>query len=308
MKRGVFITGGLGYLGRNLAAFLLEKKHKVYLCDVVRTKEAARLVSMGGEFMCQDSCRLSTAALGKLKRCSTVIHLACATTPATSEADPVSDIRLNLAGTAALLRDCGNAGIKKFVFASSGGTVYGAPEKLPVTEASLTEPTNMHGAMKLSSEVYIKAFSAEYGFDLAIMRVANLYGPLQKYKTLFGAAAVFTQAVLQGKPIRVWGSGGTTRDYIYIDDTVAAFEAAVRCEAVKGVFNVSTGKGTSLNALIRLIENVTGRKAKIEYTRSRKLDVPASVLSSLKLRRVSGWQPVTSLREGIRNIAGSLEE
>lgn len=306
MKQGVFITGALGYLGRNLAAFLLEKKHKVYLCDVVRTREAARLVDMGGEFMCQDSCRLSPAALGKLKRCATVIHLACATTPATSEADPASDIRLNLAGTAALLRDCGDAGIKKFIFASSGGTVYGAPEKLPVTEASLTEPTNMHGAMKLASEVYIKAFSAKYGFDFALLRIANLYGPRQKYKTLFGAAAVFTQAVLEGKPIHVWGSGGTTRDYIYIDDTVSAFEAAVRCEAVKGIFNVSTGKGTSLNALIRLIENVTGRKAKVEYLHSRRLDVPASVLSSRKLGRVSGWQPATSLREGIGNIAKSL--
>ena len=306
MGQSVFITGALGYLGRNLAAYLLGKRYKVVLCDIIRSKEAGRLESLGGEFLREDISALSPAARRKLERCSSVIHLACATTPATSEASPVADITRNLAGTAALLRAGADAGIRKFIFASSGGTVYGAPARLPVSEALPPAPCNMHGAMKLCSEVYIKAFAEKYGFDCALLRIANLYGPRQHYKTLFGAVAVFTQAILSGKPIQIWGSGETTRDYIYIADTVAAFEAAVRCKAVSGVFNVSTGKGTSLNSLIRLIEKETGRRAEVRYLPSRKLDVPVSVLSPRKLAKTSGWRPAVSLRDGVRSVIGSL--
>lgn len=308
MRQGVFITGALGYLGRNLAGYLLGKKQKVFLCDIVRSREAGRLESLGGEFLRGDIADLSRAARRRLSGCSSVVHLACATTPATSEASPVADISRNLAGTAALLKAAADAGIRKFIFASSGGTVYGAPARLPVSETLPPAPCNMHGAMKLCSEVYIKAFAEKYGFDCALLRVANLYGPRQHYKTLFGAVAVFTEAILKGKPIQIWGSGETTRDYVYIADTVAAFDAAIRCKAVNGVFNVSTGKGTSLNSLIRLIEKETDRKAGVKYLPARKLDVPASVLSPRKLAEISGWRPAVPLREGVLRVVRSFQE
>lgn len=307
MRQGVFITGASGFLGRNLAGFLLKNKSKVFLCDVIRSKEIDQLESLGGEFLRQDFSALSVPARRKLKSCSSVVHLACVTTPATSEADPVSDINSNLARTAAFLSVCADAGVKKIVFASSGGTVYGRQYKLPVRETVFPEPCNMHGAMKLCTETYIKAFSRKYGFGCALMRISNLYGPLQNYNAPFGAVAVFASAIRNRRPVRIWGRGETTRDYIHINDVVAAFDIAIRSKAVEGVFNVSSGKGTSLNTLVRLIEKEAGLKADIRHLPPRNVDIPVSVLSPAKLSGISGWRPRIPLPEGIRTVLRSLE-
>jgi UDP-glucose 4-epimerase len=228
-----------------------------------------------------------------------VYHFVSTTLPKTSNDDPIYDVRSNLVDTLQLLEACVEAGVRKVVFSSSGGTVYGPPEAVPVTEDHPTNPISSYGIVKLAIEKYLGLFHHLHGLDYAALRISNPYGPLQDPAGQQGAISVFLDRIRTGRPITLWGDGGVVRDYLYVSDLTDALELAAETDTRRKVFNIGHGKGASLNELIELMSGVVGARPEVEYLPARSLDVPVSVLDISRAEAELGWSPRTGMEEGI---------
>lgn len=295
----MLVTGGLGYLGRYVVDALRHAGREVIILD--RPGAGKPAPPPDCEMVWEDFGRIDRHP-ACLEDTDCVVHLAWSSIPATSAEDPAADARENVAGTVNLLAECVRRGVRKIVFSSSGGTVYGRPDYLPIDEAHPTRPANMHGAMKLSVEAYLRAFYEVQGLDYTALRIGNLYGPFQRYRNQLGAVSTFLRSVMRGEEIRIWGDGKVVRDYVFVDDTAGAVVAAVEPSFEDKVFNVGTGRGCDLNELVVVIERLTGRTAKVRHDPARRIDVPVSVLDASLLRRRAGWAPRATLEDGIRSM------
>jgi len=290
------VIGGGGFIGTHLVERLVEKEHsvRVYGRNPNRFRETLR----GAEFV---EGELGNHGLVReaLEGMEVVFHLVSTTLPKTSNDDPIFDVRSNLVDTIQLLEACVEAGVRKVVFPSSGGTVYGPPKFLPVTEEHPTEPITSYGIVKLAVEKYLNLFRHLHGLDYTSLRISNAYGPYQDPAGQQGAISVFLERVRERKPITVWGDGGVVRDYLYVSDLMDAMELAAETETEHRVFNVGSGHGVSVNEILELISEATGERPEVEYLPARALDVPASVLDVDRAKRDLGWRPQTDLQEGI---------
>ncbi len=232
-----------------------------------------------------------------------MLHLVSTTLPKSSNDDPIYDVSSNLVATLQMLNLMREQGIPKIVFISSGGTVYGRPQYLPIDESHPTEPMVSYGITKLAIEKYLLMYQALYRIKAIILRVANPYGERQRIETAQGAVGVFLRRALQGESIEVWGDGSIERDFLHVSDVADAFAKAVMYSGPESVFNVSSGVGTSINELVAVIERVLGRKVQRVTKPGRAFDVPVSVLSNEAARRELGWQPCIHLDEGIARTA-----
>jgi UDP-glucose 4-epimerase len=228
-----------------------------------------------------------------------VYHLVSTTLPKTSNDDPIYDVRSNLVDTIQLLNVCVAAGVRKVIFASSGGTVYGVPKTVPISETHPTDPISSYGIAKLAIEKYLRLFNHLHKLDYTVLRISNPYGPYQSPASQQGVISVFLHRIYTGQPITVWGDGSVVRDYLYISDVIDALEAVGRAETQEKLFNIGSGHGTSLNDLIELMAAVVREQPTVEYLPSRSLDVPVSVLDVSRARRELGWGPKIDLTEGI---------
>ena len=195
----------------------------------------------------------------------------------------------------------------KLIFVSSGGTIYGEPENTPILEEHSTNPICSYGISKLAIEKYLHLYEHLYGLDYMVLRVSNPYGERQNPESAQGAIPVFMLKVLQNKPIQIWGDGSIARDFIYISDVVDALVTAVETNSSEKVYNIGSGVPTSLNDLVKTIENVSGKMAKIEYTPQRKLDVPVNCLNISRAATDLGWSPKVSMRDGLNKTWGWLQ-
>ena len=288
--------GGGGFVGTHLVERLLERGHPVRIYG--RNPNRFRGTPRDADFV---EGELGNHGLVReaLEGMEVVFHLVSTTLPKTSNDDPGFDVRSNLVDTIQLLQACVEAGVHKVVFPSSGGTVYGPPKTLPVTEEHPTEPITSYGIVKLAVEKYLNLFRHLHGLDYAALRISNAYGPYQDPAGQQGAISVFLECVREGRPITVWGDGGAVRDYLYISDLMDALELAAETETEHRVFNVGSGCGVSVNGLLGGISEATGRRPEVEYLPARALDVPASVLDVGRAERDLGWRPRTGLPEGI---------
>jgi UDP-glucose 4-epimerase len=178
--------------------------------------------------------------------------------------------------------------------------VYGTPQRIPISEDHPTDPISSYGITKLTIEKYLKLYRELHGLEYCVLRLANPYGEGQRTDRGQGAVAVFLDRVAGGMPIEIWGDGSVVRDYIYVGDVVEAMTAAAFGDAPSRLYNIGSGQGTSLLELVDAIGAVTGRKPSIDFKPSRPFDVPASVLDISRARRELGWQPRTTLGEGLR--------
>jgi UDP-glucose 4-epimerase len=232
-----------------------------------------------------------------------VLHLVSTTLPKSSNDDPIFDVQSNLVATLQLLNAMVAKKVRKIVFISSGGTVYGNPAYLPIDENHPTEPKVSYGITKLAIEKYLLMYQQLHGIKANILRVANPFGERQRVETAQGAVGVFLSRAIQNLPLEIWGDGSVTRDYIYVSDVAEAFARAVEYEGSKSIFNISSGVGTSLNDLIRLIEHVLGREVVCNYRQGRSFDVPISVLANSLAQQELGWLPRVPLKEGVVKTA-----
>ena len=198
---------------------------------------------------------------------------------------------------------CGDVGVKRFIFTSSGGTVYGPVETHPTPETETNTPLNAYGVTKLAAEHFLRLLSASSGIATSVLRVSNPYGPGQLARRGQGFIAAAMNAAYKGEMLEIWGDGSVVRDFIYVGDVADAFAAACKSENPFDLVNVSFGKGASLRQICEGVEAASGRKLNVKYTRGRAADVPISVLDNSRAARVLGWQPVTSLAEGLAKTA-----
>jgi UDP-glucose 4-epimerase len=299
--RRYLVLGGGGFIGSHLVDTLLKNGHYVRCFDRPNTQLIGASHRRGDKFELYPGDFASEADIaGSLEGCEVCFHLIATTLPKSSNADPVFDVESNVIGTVRLLDHAVKSGLRKIVFVSSGGTVYGVPEHIPILESHPTDPVCSYGITKLAIEKYLQLFHTLHGIDYAILRLANPFGERQRLHASQGAIAVFLGKVLRGETVEIWGDGSVVRDYIYIQDVIDALVVAADETRTEHVFNIGSGRGHSLNELLGAIEKVTGLTAGRRYLPSRTFDVPTNVLSIDKAKRLLNWEPKVSFEDGLR--------
>jgi UDP-glucose 4-epimerase len=242
-----------------------------------------------------------------LKNQDLVFHLVSTTVPSTSNLHIYDELRANVNVTALFLNACVRSKIKRLVFISSGGTVYGKIDKCPLQEDMPTDPISSYGLQKITIEKLIYLYSNMHGLDYRIVRLSNPYGPYQRPNGVLGAASTFVYKALKGEDITVYGDGSVVRDFIYIDDTIKALIKVAKdkndgSDCFK-TFNLGSGKGTSIKELLSLVSDALDVKLKINYTPSRPVDVPENYLDISRYESVFGTLEHRSLIEGLKATA-----
>jgi UDP-glucose 4-epimerase len=228
-----------------------------------------------------------------------VYHLMHATPPQPANADMAGDIKNNVLPSLALFDICGKLRVKRIVFLSSGGTVYGRSKILPTPETAPTEPIAAYGISKLMIEKYLALHEHLHQTDYRILRVTNPFGPFQTTIKNQGIIATLIARGLKDEPIEIWGDGSVVRDFVYIDDVVDALELASRDKSDFRIFNIGRGEGHNLRDIVGKIQGLLGKELKIIWKDARASDVPVSVVSSTRAKEVLGWEPKASLDEGL---------
>ena len=274
-REGVLLLGGTGFIGSALARRLGQEKIAAH---ILGRHDVNRLENV-------------------LPQCGTVIHLASATTPGSSATHPSLELG-NLALTLRLLELMQSQPETHLIFFSSGGTIYGNPDRLPVAEDAPIAPLSNHGAGKASQEAFCQAFRAQ-GHAVTILRPSNAYGPGQMPKSGFGLVRTMLECVRAGTPLEIWGDGENIRDFIYIDDTVEASMRFIDLPQDSGTYNLGSGIGYSINQVRRIVEAMCGKELRTICRPGRGIDVRSVVLDNSRLNARLGWQPSIGLADGI---------
>jgi UDP-glucose 4-epimerase len=300
----ILVTGGNGFIGSYLVNQLAAaEEHRVTVLDLYpRPYEG---LPEGIQFVQGDLSNTSLVRRTLVDQSVDVVfHLAWSTIHESALKNPVADLEQNLIPSVHLLEACLEAGIKKFVFLSSGGTVYGIPEKLPVREDHPTQPINAYGITKLAVEKYVQMYSYLSALNYVIFRPSVPYGPYQNPHRRQGAVTVFIYHALRGEPIAIWGNGEVQRDYFYISDLSRALVGMLDSPAAENkVINLGGKQMYSLNQLVMAIEEVLKIKIQVRFEAARKFDVPRLKLDTHTASELLSWRPEVSLPEGIARTA-----
>ena len=292
------IIGGGGFLGSHLTETLIANGHEARIFARPGARYLAYSSQRGADIVTGDF--LDPIAVGNaISDCDVVYHLASATVPQTSNENPRYDVEANLVGTLQLLDLMRSANVKKIIFASSGGTVYGIPQEIPIKESHPTDPTSSYGITKLAIEKYLHLYWTLHGIDYCVLRISNAYGVRQPITQTQGAIATFLGKAAANEEIMIWGDGSVLRDYVYASDIASAFLQASLYQGDLKVFNIGSGYGHSLNDIIGAIENVVRVPLQVKYMPGRLFDVPINVLDISRAKTHLDWQPKIGLLEGI---------
>jgi UDP-glucose 4-epimerase len=253
----------------------------------------------------QDRAALAEALGGK----DVVFHLLGGSIPALAERDPAEDLRGNAAASVELLELCRAAGVKRMVFISSGGTVYGMPRRLPIPEDHPTDPISAYGIHKLLVEKHLGLQAHRNGLQAVVLRAANPYGPYQNPHRGQGVIAALMARRLSGQPVEIWGDGRVVRDFLHVEDMVDAMLRAAFYPGPHRVMNLGSGIGRSILEVVAAVDQVLGLEgADLVFRPGRAVDVPVNVLDISLIRRELGWAPSTGWLEGLRGTADWLRQ
>lgn len=233
-----------------------------------------------------------------------VFHLLSSSIPESSNREPAEDLAANVHATIKLLDCCSAAEVRKVIFASSGGTVYGIPSIVPTPENAPTDPISAYGIGKLAIEKYLALYHRIHGLDYHVLRLANPYGPGQSPFKKQGVIASLLYHVLCGQPLEIWGTGDVTRDFIHVDDVSSAFLHALHYDGEHRIMNVGTGRGRSINEVVSDLQSVLDLPLlEKTYKHGRAVDVPVSVLDTALIRRVTAWRSRVDWISGLKGTA-----
>ena len=295
------VLGASGFLGSHLVHHLLEAGCHVHAFSRVPRRNplvtdelmSSCTVFTGDFFNAQDVERA-------LEGCDVCFHLVSTTIPKTSNDDPSRDVRENLSGALDLLECVRRTGVRKVVYTSSGGAIYGKHLMPRISESHPTDPLCSYGIVKLAVEKYLALYHELYGIDYAALRISNPFGPLHRAGAEQGVIGVFLGRILRNEPLHVWGDGSVVRDYIYVEDVARALVLAARMKTEHHVFNIGSGAGLSLNEIIGMMRSVTGRDVVVKYDQNRAFDVPYSVLDVSRALDELDWKASIAFDEGLR--------
>lgn len=305
----IALFGGAGFIGKNLMIQLAKEKenqitvfdvNKAFLSDVQPLPENVSFV----ETKFEQETDFTTLLQGQ----EIVYHLVSTSVPTTSNSKIPQELECNIVTTSLFLEACVKAGVKRVIFTSSGGTVYGKEVVCPLKEDAPTNPITTYGVQKITIEHLLYLYHHMHGLDYRIVRPGNPYGPYQRPNGVLGAITTFTYKALKDEEITVFGDGSVVRDYIYIDDAVRAIVNVANGDGKEKVFNIGSGKGTDLNEILATIRKVLGKELHVTYKEGRSVDVPVNYLDMTRYETTFGKTEFLSLEEGIRRTAEFLKE
>lgn len=296
----VLVTGGAGFIGSHVVDKLIENGCGVIVVDNLSSGRVENLNrnALFYEQSIEDEEMMER--IFSLHRPEYVFHLAAQASVAISVREPARDAKTNIIGSLVLLEKSIKYGVKKFIFSSTGGAIYGENVKVfPTPETEIPHPISPYGIAKYSTEMYLEFFAREYGLKYTVLRYSNVYGPRQDPYGEAGVVAIFTERMLRGEEVHIFGDGEYVRDYVYVEDVVRANLLAME-KGDNEVFNIGTGRGTTVNQLFKLLKEITGYDKEPVYKPPRKGDVRKSILDYTKAKEKLGWEPKIPLEEGLK--------
>jgi len=294
----ILVTGGAGFIGSHIVDALVLRGHRVVVIDNLSRGKKENINSRA-RFYKIDIRDKELENIFKKERPQLVCHQAAHIDLRESVRDPIFDAENNIIGSLNVLQNCVKYKVKKIIFASTGGALYGEAKEIPTPENYSTAPVSPYGVAKLSVEHYLHYYFKMFGLSYITLRYANVYGPRQDAEGEAGGGAIFTKRMLSGKQPIIFGSGRQTRDYVFVSDVVRANILALQSKKI-GFYNVGTGIETNVNQLFRKLIKITGAKVKEIHGPAAPGEQRRSCLSFSKIRRELGWKPAVVLDEGLK--------
>lgn len=294
----ILVIGAGGFMGRHVTRALSKSGHTVIALDKFKPADTRHVLEWH-ETDSHDLNYLKQAA----ESCRAAVYLGGYSRPGDRVRSIVESVPEELIHPAQVAEACADVGVRRFVFTSSGGTVYGPVNKHPTPETETNNPLNAYGVAKLATEHFLRLLSASSVIATSVLRVSNPYGPGQLARRGQGFIAAAMHAAYSGAELEIWGDGSVIRDFIYVGDVASAFVAASESGNSFDLVNVSHGAGTSLREICDGVEKASGRRLNVKYTAARAADVPVSVLDNTRAREILNWRPQTPLHEGLAQTA-----
>lgn len=302
----VLVTGGAGFIGSHLVDRLVQEGHEVIIVDNLVTGKR-RNINRAARFYKLDVQSWRLERVFRNERPNVVMHLAAQMDVRKSVEDPMFDAQVNILGTLNVLQQAVKHGVRKVVFSSSGGAIYGEQETYPAPESHVTKPMSPYGLSKLCGEQYLSYYQRTSGIQVVSLRYANVYGPRQDPEGEAGVVAIFIQKMLNNEQAVINGNGRQTRDFVFVEDVVEA-NLAVMGQDTQGTYNVGTGVETSINDLFRILIQHTGSTCKEAHGPAKKGEQARSVIDSTRLRHELSWDPKADLSDGLKKTVEYFRE
>jgi len=293
------VLGGNGFIGSHLAEGLVKAGYDVRIFDNFKrgTKNLDAIIDkieiIKGDFWNEDD------VCDALKDIDFLFHYISTTTPATAIKNPIYDIESNIIGSVKLFQNAVLNNVKKIIFPSSGGTIYGDSTGVPMKETDPLNPINPYAISKLTIEKYLHYFNQAHGMDYTILRYSNPYGERQNPSGKQGVIPIFLNKIKHGEQPVIYGDGSMVRDYIYVKDAIDATLSVFNKKTTEKIFNVGSGVAVSLNELIEIMSDIVGQKILPDYIENSGTYIPKIVLDISTIKNNSGWKPATELSEGV---------
>ena len=294
----ILVTGGAGFIGSHVSDGFIAAGHHVAVLDNLSSGRREN-INPKAALYALDIQDASVADVFRREQPEVLCHHAAQMDVRRSVADPIFDARVNLLGLLNLLEHGRQHGLKRVLFASTGGAIYGEQDVFPAAETHPTAPLSPYGVAKLASERYLYFYSTTYGISYAALRYANVYGPRQNPHGEAGVVAIFTEKLLRGEQPIINGDGKQTRDYVYIGDLVRANLTALQSEFA-GAVNLGTGIETDVNDIFRILREICGAHAVEQHGPAKPGEQLRSVIDSALAERVLGWRPQVKIEDGLR--------
>ena len=302
----ILVTGGAGFIASHVADRFIEQGHDVVIVDNLKMGRMEN-VNPKAKFHLMDIRDKSIGKVFQEEAFDVMCHHAAQMDVRMSVEDPLYDADVNVIGTLNLLQNCVRHGVKKVIFASTGGAVYGEQEIFPCDETHPTRPISPYGITKLTVEKYLYYYGIEFGLKYVILRYANVYGPRQNPKGEAGVVAIFSSRLLAGAQPIINGDGTQTRDYIYVGDVARMNLKALNYDQ-NDIFNVGTGIETDVNAIFKQINILTGGKAEEKHGPAKAGEQKRSVISYWKAKKILGWSPEVDIEKGLEKTVDFFRE
>lgn len=297
MAETALVTGGAGFIGSHVVDALLADGYQVAVIDNLSTGRRENLNPAAKFYEVDIRSAGAVHEVFDAERPAVVSHQAAQADVRASVADPAGYAETNIIGTLNLLQAAKVVGTRKFIFASTGGAVYGNPEELPASERCPAHPLDPYGTSKLACEYYLYTYKHNFGLDYCVLRYANVYGPRQNPDGEAGVVAIFAKGMIADRPLTIWGDGLQSRDFVYVGDVAAANVAATHYGS--GTYNIGTGLPTDINTIARHLAQQVGYTKTVNHGPTKVGEARLTYLDASKARRELGWEAQVRLAEGL---------